>query len=203
MQIDGFQLYPEYFDRAAQASLVELLRTLVKDSPFYVPRMPRSGKPLSVRMTNFGTLGWVSDETGYRYQPLHPETNRPWPAIPPEIVEVWQALAQYPYPPEACLLNYYSGRARMGLHQDKDEINLDAPVVSVSLGDTAIFRLGGKARRDPTRSFRLQSGDVVVMGGPARMNFHGVDRIVPDTSTLLNGGGRLNLTLRRVNPPEL
>ena len=202
MQIDGFQFYPEYFDRAAQASLVELLRTLVTDNPFYVPRMPRSGKPLSVRMTNFGTLGWVSDETGYRYQPRHPETNRPWPAIPPEIVEVWQALAQYPHPPEACLLNYYSSRARMGLHQDKDEINLDAPVVSVSLGDTAIFRLGGKARRDPTRSFRLQSGDVLVMGGPARMNFHGVDRIVPDTSTLLNGGGRLNLTLRRVNPPD-
>lgn len=202
MQIDGFQLYPGYLDQAAQVSLVALLRGLVTDNPFYVPQMPRSGKPMSVRMTNFGKLGWVSDKAGYRYQPHHPETSRPWPAIPAELVDLWQTLVKYPHPPEACLLNYYTGRARMGLHQDKDETNLDAPVLSVSLGDTAVFRMGGKARRDPTKSFRLRSGDVVVMGGSARMNFHGVDRILPATSTLLKGGGRLNLTLRRVSFPE-
>ena len=157
---------------------------------------------MSVRMTNLGKLGWVSDKTGYRYQPHHPETTRPWPAIPEKLFELWEILAQYPHPPEACLVNYYTGRARMGLHQDKDEVNLDAPVLSVSLGDSAVFRMGGNSRKDPTRSIKLHSGDVLVMGGNARMNFHGVDRILPATSTLLDGGGRLNLTLRRVNMPE-
>jgi len=90
----------------------------------------------------------------------------------------------------------------MGLHQDADEKDRNAPIVSVSLGDTAVFRIGGSSRKDPTKSFKLRSGDVLVMGGQARMRFHGVDRIVPDTSTLLSGGGRLNLTLRRVNLPE-
>lgn len=202
MQIDGFQIYPGYLNREAQLALVTLLRGLVADNPFYVPQMPRSGKPMSVRMTNLGKLGWVSDKTGYRYQPHHPETARPWPAIPAKLLELWEVLAQYPHLPEACLLNYYTGKARMGLHQDKDELNLDAPVLSVSLGDTAVFRLGGNSRKDPTRSFKLQSGDVLVMGGSARMNFHGVDRILPATSTLLKDGGRLNLTLRRVNLPE-
>lgn len=203
MQIDGFQIYPGHLDREAQLSLVALLRRLMADNPLYVPQMPRSGKPMSVRMTNLGKLGWVSDRTGYRYQPHHPETARPWPAIPEKLLELWEILAQYPHPPEACLVNYYAGRARMGLHQDKDEVNLDAPVLSVSLGDTAVFRMGGNSRKDPTRSFKLQSGDVLVMGGNARMNFHGLDRILPATSTLLDGGGRLNLTLRRVNLPEV
>ncbi len=203
MQIDGFQIYPGHVDREAQLALVALLRGLMADNPLYVPQMPRSGKPMSVRMTNLGKLGWVSDRTGYRYQPHHPETARPWPAIPEKLLELWEILAQYPHPPEACLVNYYAGRARMGLHQDKDEVNLDAPVLSVSLGDTAVFRMGGNSRKDSTRSFKLQSGDVLVMGGNARMNFHGVDRILPATSTLLDGGGRLNLTLRRVNLPEV
>jgi len=202
MQIDGFEIFPGYLNQEAQSALVTVLRGLVADNPFYIPQMPRSGKPLSVRMTNLGKLGWVSDQAGYRYQPHHPETARPWPAIPAELLELWRNLAQYPHPPEACLLNYYTGKARMGLHQDKDEMNLDAPVLSVSLGDTAVFRMGGNSRKDPTRSVKLQSGDVLVMGGPARMNFHGVDRILPATSTLLKGGGRLNLTLRRVNLPE-
>jgi alkylated DNA repair protein (DNA oxidative demethylase) len=201
MQIDGLQIFPGYLDRNAQMALISDLRVLVAESPFYTPAMPGSGKPMSVRMTNFGQLGWVTDKTGYRYQPCHPETGKPWPAIPAPLHELWEKLARYPHPPEACLVNHYTGTARMGLHQDKDEIDFDAPVLSVSLGDTAIFRIGGSARKDPTRSFRLQSGDVLVMGGPARMNFHGVDRVIPATSTLLNGGGRLNLTLRRVNLP--
>ncbi len=201
MQIDGIQIYPDYLDRDAQAALVATLRELVAGCPFYTPSMPRSGKPLSVRMTNFGPLGWVSDKHGYRYQPCHPETGKPWPAIPTQLLDLWNSLAHYPHPPEACLVNHYTGKARMGLHQDRDEVDFDAPVLSVSLGDTAVFRVGGSARKDPTRSIRLQSGDVLVMGGPARMNFHGVDRVLPATSTLLNGGGRLNLTLRRVTLP--
>ncbi len=201
MQIEGFKIYPGYLDREAQLALVSVLRELISTCPFYTPRMPRSGKPMSVRMTNLGTLGWVADKNGYRYQPCRPETGRPWPAIPAALLDLWQTLAQYPHLPEACLVNHYTGKARMGLHQDRDEIDFGAPVVSVSLGDTAVFRIGGTARTDPTRSVRLQSGDVLVMGGPARMNFHGVDRILPATSTLLDGGGRLNLTLRRVNLP--
>lgn len=201
MQIDGFQIYSGYLDRDAQTALVSTLREQVAGCPFYTPSMPRSGKPMSVRMTNFGPLGWVTDKQGYRYQPRHPETGKPWPAIPAQLLDMWKKLAHYPHPPEACLVNHYTGKARMGLHQDKDELDFDAPVLSVSLGDTAIFRVGGSARKDPTRSIRLQSGDVLVMGGPARMNFHGVDRVLPGTSTLLNGGGRLNLTLRRVNLP--
>ncbi len=183
-------------------ALVSVLRERVTGCPFYTPAMPRSGKPMSVRMTNFGKLGWVTDKTGYRYQPHHPVTGKPWPAIPAQPLDLWQALADYPHLPEACLVNHYTGKARMGLHQDRDEMDFDAPVLSVSLGDTAVFRIGGTRRKDPTRSFKLQSGDVLVMGGPARMNFHGVDRVLPATSTLLNGGGRLNLTLRKVNLPE-
>lgn len=182
-------------------ALISDLRVLVAECPLYTPAMPGSGKPMSVRMTNFGQLGWVTDKAGYRYQPCHPETGKSWPAIPAQLQELWENLARYPHPPEACLVNYYTGKARMGLHQDKDEIDFDAPVLSVSLGDTAVFRIGGNARKDPTRSIKLCSGDVLVMGGSARMNFHGVDRVIPATSTLLSGGGRLNLTLRRVSLP--
>ncbi|WP_421725327.1 alpha-ketoglutarate-dependent dioxygenase AlkB family protein [Bauldia sp.] len=199
----GFRLCPGWFDRQAQESLVTLLRKSVAAAPFYTPTMPRTGKPFSVQMTNFGPLGWVSDQRGgYRYQATHPETGAPWPPIPSPVLEVWRRLAEYPSPPEACLVNYYRPTAKMGLHQDADEEDRAAPVVSISLGDTALFRLGGTERRDPTRSFRLSSGDVVVLGGAARMAFHGIDRIYPGTSTVLGDwfpeGGRLNLTLRRV-----
>ncbi len=164
--------------------------------------MPRSGRPLSVRMCNLGPLGWVSDRAGYRYQPHHPDTGRPWPPLPRALLDLWQAEAGYPHPPEACLVNLYRDGARMGLHQDRDERDLAAPVLSVSLGDDALFRVGGRGRRDPTRSFVLRSGDVVVLGGEARLAFHGVDRTLPGTSPLLSGGGRINLTLRRVTRPR-
>ena len=120
--------------------------------------------------------------------------------MPSELTALWQDVAADALPPEACLVNYYEPTARMGLHQDRDEQTFDAPVVSVSLGDTALFRIGGTDRRDPTRSFRLQSGDVLVFGGPARLAFHGIDRLYAGSSTLLDKGGRLNLTLRRVTP---
>ena len=163
--------------------------------------MPKSGKPLSVRMSNCGPLGWVTDEAGYRYQPTHPETGTPWPPIPDVLLVAWRELSGYPAAPEACLINHYDATARMGLHQDRDEQDLAAPVVSLSLGDTCVFRLGGTRRADPTRSLRLASGDALVLAGEARLAFHGVDRILPGTSTLIPEGGRINLTLRRVTIP--
>ena len=153
-------------------------------------------------MTNCGPLGWMTDERGYRYQPTHPDTGAPWPPIPPMLLDTWNDLSDgYRRPPEACLINFYGPDAKMGLHQDRDEQDFDAPVVSLSLGDTCLFRVGGQKRGDPTRSVRLASGDAVVLGGEARLAFHGVDRILPGTSTLLPEGGRINLTLRRVTRP--
>jgi alkylated DNA repair protein (DNA oxidative demethylase) len=197
----GLRYLPDHYDREAQERLLAAIRQAVADAPLYVPRMPKTGKPMSVRMTNCGTLGWVTDkENGYRYQSTHPETGRPWPAIPDVLLALWDAVSGFGKPPEACLVNFYEADAKMGLHQDRDEAALAAPVVSVSLGDQCLFRVGGTARSDPTRSFRLSSGDVFVFGGDSRLIFHGVDRIYPGTSTLLKNGGRINLTLRRVNP---
>jgi alkylated DNA repair protein (DNA oxidative demethylase) len=185
-----------------QVAVLVALRTIIAEAPLFTPTMPRSGKPMSVRMTNCGPLGWVTDkERGYRYQATHPVTGRPWPAMPQMLLDLWDEVARYPAPPEACLVNYYSGTAKMGLHQDRDEEDFDAPVVSVSLGDSAIFRAGGRSRRDPTQTYELRSGDVVVLGGEERLAFHGIDRILPGTSDLLAEGGRLNLTLRRVTKP--
>lgn len=198
---EGFRLLPGRFDRAAQEDLRDAIRAVAAAAPLYRPTMPRTGKPFSVRMTNCGPLGWVSDQAGYRYQATHPVTGRPWPPIPEMLLALWEALSGYPHPPEACLVNFYEPDARMGLHQDADEAEFAAPVLSVSLGDTCLFRLGGVDRRDPTRSFRLASGDVLLLGGAARLAYHGVDRIYPGTSTLLQQGGRINLTLRRVTRP--
>jgi len=198
----GFRLRPGYLDRAAQGSLLAAVRAVMATAPLYTPRMPKTGKPMSVRMTNCGLLGWVTDaERGYRYQPTHPETGAPWPPIPPFLLDAWRQLADYRHPPEACLINVYAADAKMGLHQDRDEEDFDAPVVSLSLGDTCLFRIGGTKRSDPTRSMRLASGDAIVLGGAARLAFHGVDRIMPGTSTLLPDGGRINLTMRRVTRP--
>jgi DNA oxidative demethylase len=171
-------------------------------APLYTPRMPKSGRPLSVRMTNCGPLGWMTDAGGYRYQRHHPETGEPWPPIPDILLAAWRDLSDYPHAPEACLVNVYGPAARMGLHQDRDEEDMAAPVVSLSLGDSCLFRIGGDWRNDPTRTLRLASGDAVVLGGPARLAFHGVDRIISGTSTLLPEGGRINLTLRRVTRPR-
>jgi alkylated DNA repair protein (DNA oxidative demethylase) len=194
-------MIPGFLDRSAQDALLSALKEVFEQAPPYTPRMPRTGKPMSVRMTNCGPLGWVTDERGYRYQPHHPETGAAWPAIPQLLLDAWRALAAYPHPPQACLVNLYGPSARMGLHQDRDEPDFAAPVVSLSLGDTCLFRIGGTTRKDPTRSVRLASGDAVVLGGEARLAFHGVDRILPGTSTLLPEGGRINLTLRRVTRP--
>ncbi|MBQ0822173.1 alpha-ketoglutarate-dependent dioxygenase AlkB [Microvirga terrae] len=197
----GLTYYPDYLDRPAQERLLAALREITRQAPLFTPCMPRTGQPFSVRMTNGGRLGWVSDVNGYRYQPTHPETGRPWPAMPEQVLRAWEALSDYPHPPDACLINFYEPAARMGMHQDRDEEEFDAPVVSLSLGDTAVFRYGGLERRDPTRSVRLRSGDAIVFGGPARLIYHGIDRLVPGSSDLLPQGGRLNLTLRKVGKP--
>jgi len=197
----GLRYLPARFGRAAQEQLVAELRAAVAEAPFYQPVMPRTGRPFTVRMSNLGTLGWVSDRAGYRYQPLHPETGRPWPAMPEMVLEVWRKVADYPHEPEACLVNYYAQGAKMGLHRDEDEEDFAAPVVSISLGDTAVFRIGGPERGGRTETLKLSSGDVLVMGGPARLCYHGIDRVMMGTSTLLKEGGRINLTLRRVTKP--
>jgi alkylated DNA repair protein (DNA oxidative demethylase) len=197
----GLIYHPGFLPRGQQESLRDLLRELLGKAVLYTPVMPRSGRPFSVRMSNLGLLGWVSDRTGYRYQPTHPETGEPWPPIPPMVMEIWRKLTGYPHEPEACLVNYYGEGAKMGLHRDEDEEDFAAPVVSISLGDTAIFRIGGLERQGRTETLKLVSGDVLVIGGAARLRYHGVDRVLPGTSTLLKDGGRLNLTLRRVKKP--
>ena len=191
----GVALWREKFDRAAQTALLD---EVLAQARFYRPVMPGSGTPFSVEETNFGALGWISDRAGYRYAATHPQTGAAWPAIPRVLLDLWDATTGYGAPPECCLVNLYRAGARMGLHQDRDEQATEAPVLSVSLGDDALFRIGGTTRRGPTQSVKLSSGDVLSFGGPARLAYHGIDRIVPGSSTLVPGGGRINLTLRRV-----
>nr|WP_083786654.1 alpha-ketoglutarate-dependent dioxygenase AlkB [Methylobacterium nodulans] len=204
----GLVQHPGYLGPAAQAALAAELARVIDEAPPFTPTMPRTAKPFSVQMTNCGPLGWVSDRAGYRYQPHHPETGRPWPPIPAALLAAWDDLVGFPHPPEACLVNLYAPGSRMGLHQDRDEAEFAAPVLSLSLGATAIFRYGGLRRGDPTRSIRLRGGDALVIGGASRLIFHGIDRIVAEPPDLLAApllpqavppGGRLNLTLRRVS----
>lgn len=202
--VAGFRVYPGRLDGDAQRRLLAAIRAVAAEAPFFRPAMPRTGRPFSVDMTNCGPLGWVSDRGGgYRYQPLHPITGQPWPPMPASLLQLWQEVGEYDLPPEACLVNHYAPGSRMGLHRDADEADFLAPVVSVSLGDDCLFRIGGRDRGGPTRSVRLASGDVAVLGGESRLAFHGVDRIYPGTSRLLADwfpeGGRINLTLRRVS----
>lgn len=199
MESEGFRHLPAYFDRQAQSRLLAHVRAVLTDAPLYTPTMPRSGRPLSVSMSNCGRVGWVTDKAGgYRYQPHHPTTGRPWPAIPDMLMELWSQVAPAAPAPEACLINYYKADAKLGSHVDSDEPDQVSPVVSVSLGDEAIFHVGGLRRSDPKARHVLKSGDVAVLGGPSRRAYHGVDRIVPGSSGLLVEGGRFNLTLRRV-----
>jgi alkylated DNA repair protein (DNA oxidative demethylase) len=201
--VPGVLLWRDYFPAPAQQALLDDVLGALKQAPLYRPAMPKSGRPFSVEQSNFGTLGWVSDQHGYRYQPLHPVTATPWPAIPQALLALWDAIATAP-PPDCCLLNLYRGAAKMGLHQDRDEQDFAAPVVGVSLGDDALFRIGGSfkdgkwARGGATKSVKLASGDVILFGGVARLAYHGIDRTVPGSSRLVPGGGRLSLTLRRV-----
>ena len=195
------RLLPGYLSLDLQRGLVKKIRGVLDRVPLYSPAMPRSGSPYSVRMSNCGSHGWVSDRSGYRYTPEHPVTGAPWPAMPQMILDLWHEATGAGFAPQACLINYYGPRARLGLHRDEDEEAREAPILSISLGDTALFRIGGPERRNPTRSVWLASGDLIVLEGPSRNWFHGVDRILPHSSRLLPEGGRFNLTLRRVTLP--
>lgn len=196
LTVAGFDIYKSYLDLPAQEALLAALREVVRQAPFVAPVTPR-GKPMSVRMTAAGTYGWITDRRGYRYAAAHPN-GTPWPAIPEQIIGIWDALTGLERRPDCCLINYYGEGARMGMHQDKDEASFDWPVVSISLGDEGLFRMGGPARGGKTQSIWLQSGDVVVMAGAARLAHHGVDRIRFGSSSLMPKGGRINLTLRVV-----
>ncbi|MGR3438202.1 alpha-ketoglutarate-dependent dioxygenase AlkB family protein [Salipiger abyssi] len=192
----GFRIYHDFLDRAAQEALVEALRACLRVAPLYQPVTPR-GQKMSVRMSAAGRFGWITDRRGYRYEERHPD-GMAWPPIPAEVLAIWEAVADCPRAPDCCLINWYGEGARMGLHQDKDEADFSCPVVSVSLGDEGLFRMGNTERGGKTESVWLRSGDVVVMGGEARLKHHGVDRIRFGSSTLLPQGGRINLTLRVV-----
>lgn len=198
---EGLRLFEGAIAPKEQANLIAAIAGVIAEAPLFTPRMPRTGKPFSVRMTNCGPLGWVSDQQGYRYQDRHPDTGEPWPAMPEMLTRIWSEHAGQADPPEACLVNIYAETARMGLHRDEDEKDFSAPVVSISLGAECLFRVGGLERRSPTRSVRLRSGDIVVLGGASRLAYHGVDRIYPGTvppGLDLPAGSRINLTLRRV-----
>lgn len=195
-EIRGFRVWPGLLDRSAQEALVKDLRSVARAAPFFAPVTP-GGRPMSVKMTSAGRLGWVTDRRGYRYQPQHP-SGVAWPPIPAAVLALWHRLTGLERAPDCCLVNYYAPEARMGLHQDKDEGDFSFPVLSISLGDDALFRVGGVDRSAGTQSFWLRSGDVVLFGGTARLAWHGVDRLRPGSSTLLPQGGRINLTCRVV-----
>lgn len=192
----GFDVWPGLLDITAQRALVEIVQAAAEQAPF-TNYGTAFGKPMSVAMTAFGPLGWTSDARGYRYVDHHPETGLTWPGMPSMLLDLWKTLGDAETPPDSCLVNLYRSGARMGLHQDRDEKDPRFPVLSISLGDTAVFRIGGVNRNDPTRSLRLASGDVCRLSGAARLAFHGVDRILIGSSSLVPGGGRINLTLRR------
>lgn len=194
----GFIIWKEFLARDSQEELVESVRGILRAAPLFQPMTPW-GKPMSVRMTSAGKYGWFTDRSGYRYVPRHP-SGVAWPPIPASILRVWDELVGAQRQPDCCLVNFYDQAARMGLHRDADEADFSWPVLSISLGDTGRFRMGGLARQDPTRAIPLESGDVVVIGGAARLAYHGVDRINPGSSTLFPQGGRINLTLRVVDP---
>ncbi len=197
VDLRGAALYPGYLAQANQRAMVADIRAVVAAAPLFAPMTPY-GKPMSVRMTSAGKYGWYSDRKGYRYVTRHPE-GMDWPPIPETVLAVWRDLISRERGPDCCLVNFYGEAARMGLHQDRDETDFSWPVLSISLGDDARFRIGGTARGGTTASVRLGSGDVLVLGGEARLAYHGVDRIAAGTSTLLPKGGRINLTLRVVD----
>lgn len=199
LEIRGFLIWKDFLDRKAQEQLRDSVREVAQQAPLVQPVTP-SGRPMSVQMTAAGTLGWITDRAGYRYAAQHPG-GMAWPAIPDQVLDIWSALTGLSRGPDCCLINYYGEGARMGMHQDKDEGDFSWPVLSISLGDQGLFRMGNESRGGKTESLWLDSGDVVLMGGKARLCHHGVDRIKFGSSTLLPRGGRLNLTCRVVDLP--
>lgn len=196
VNVGGVVVASGFLSPKAQAEMRDAIREIVRAAPLFQPTTAR-GKPMSVRMTAAGQFGWVSDRRGYRYEALHP-SGEPWPEIPECVMNVWSAVSGVAREPECCLVNFYRDAAKMGLHQDRDETDFEMPVVSISLGDDALFRVGGTERGGKTQSIWLKSGDVAVMAGQARLAYHGIDRVRSGSSSLLHNGGRLNLTLRVV-----
>jgi alkylated DNA repair protein (DNA oxidative demethylase) len=187
------------FARAIEAEIIADLREIVAQAPFRYMVTP-GGHQMSVAMTNCGRIGWVTDRTGYRYDASDPEAAKPWPAMPPSFRDLAARAAVQAgfeaFAPDACLVNRYAPGARMSLHQDKDELDLGAPIVSVSLGLPATFLFGGLQRSDKTRRFRLEHGDIAVWGGPMRLAFHGVAPLA-DGEHAMMGRQRINLTFRK------
>ncbi|MQQ08267.1 alpha-ketoglutarate-dependent dioxygenase AlkB [Epibacterium sp. SM1979] len=196
LRLRGFEIHKNSLSPTEQSEIVEALRPVLKAAPLFSPKVPTGGQ-MSVRMTSAGQFGWFSDATGYRYVDSHPK-GQAWPDIPAVLLNLWRKHVSAERLPECCLVNYYGESARMGMHQDKDEADFTFPVLSVSLGDDALFRIGNATRGGKTESIWLSSGDVVVMGGEARLTYHGVDRIRFKSSRLLPKGGRINLTMRVV-----
>jgi len=194
LNVNGVAVFKGLLDRAGQEAMTGDLRALAREAPFRQYTTP-SGARMSARMTGAGERAWMSDRAGYRYDPAQPDGRR-WPAIPETVLDVWRAVSGTDRLPDSCLVNFYGEGAKMGMHQDKDEAELDWPVVSISLGDAALFRVGGLTRRGQTESVWLESGDVAVLVGAARLAYHGIDSIRFGSSTLLPDGGRINVTLR-------
>lgn len=197
LTLRGFHVFSGFLDRDQQRDLLGQLRGIVAAAPLFSPQTPY-GRPMSVRMTSAGKYGWYSDRSGYRYRETHPN-GAPWPAIPEPVLELWRILIGTEREPDCCLINFYGEGARMGMHQDRDEADFRWPVLSISLGDDGLFRVGNQSRGGKTESIWLRSGDVVVMGDDARLTFHGVDRIKFGSSALMPKGGRINLTCRVVD----
>lgn len=188
------------FAAGAAPALIEGVQAVTAASPFR-HLVTRGGYTMSVAMTNCGRIGWVSDATGYRYDPIDPDTGAHWPAMPDAFLELARRAAAeggFPnYDPDACLINRYAAGSKLGMHQDRDEKDAWAPIVSVSLGLPATFLWGGLKRGDPVRRIRVESGDVVVWGGPARFIYHGVSPLKTGDHPL-TGDVRINLTFRKV-----
>jgi DNA oxidative demethylase len=193
----GFLIFKGFLGPLSQQEMLADIRAVLQAAPLVVPVTPQ-GREMSVRMTSAGRYGWITDRAGYRYERRHPSGVN-WPPIPASVLDLWRSLADVSRGPDSCLVNFYGDGARMGMHQDRDEADFAMPVVSVSLGDDGLFRMGNAVRGGPTSSLWLASGDVVVMGGDARLKYHGVDRIRFRSSSLLPKGGRINLTLRVVD----
>lgn len=194
--IRGVDLWESWLSPERQGAMLDDIRAIAAAAPLYEPVTP-SGRKMSVRMTSAGRYGWVTDRSGYRYEARHPE-GMDWPPIPRSILDVWDRLSGTDRQPDCCLVNFYPPGARMGMHQDRDEADFEQPVLSISLGDEALFRIGNTTRGGKTESVWLRSGDVLRMGGAARLIYHGIDRVKDGTSPLLKDGGRINLTLRVV-----
>jgi alkylated DNA repair protein (DNA oxidative demethylase) len=206
--LNDFLLLRGFFDRCEQARLVAACDEVAAAAPFITPTMA-DGRPFRVEMTNAGEWGWLSDRTGYRYAREHPETGRPWPPPPEALIDAARAAVRAAlgtvsagrYRPQCFLINRYAaGRGRLGLHRDQDERDRTQPIVTLSLGADAIFLAGGATRKSPVARIALASGDVVVMAGPSRMAYHGIDRVLAMPAAPTAAGGRLSVTMRRVDP---